>query len=161
MIERALGKIVVASILDTVEDTYYRIKARVETGRETGREFIVAYAGDPNSLDGGRILTRLTGFRRNKTSLDVDHYPFAGCFITSEIPENFEVADSGDVILYCIWYKERMGMGFDVPTVGRIRGFYDAGLAHRILYFSLEDGIMVPYRIRPERPPHLDNKRYS
>jgi len=147
-----IGELVRAHLLDTVNDTYYKFRARIETGHEAGREGYVAYKGDPSSIS-GNILVRLQ-YPSKRSNLEFKDSDATSHFVTSSIPSDFEFSSSVDTILYGIW-EERMKQGFSVPIVGKIANYYNPGVMTRVLYYSNVDGSITPYDILNKHQPEL------
>ena len=162
MMERHLGQIVVARVLDRVNDQRYKLRVVVETGDARGNKCYVSHRGEPATNE--HIVIRLDRPTRYMSKLNLSDIPYTGFFVTSVIPDGFEYGLSEELILYCIW-EGRMRSGFKVPTLERVKDFYDPGMVQRILHYSDRNGFIVPHSLLPHSTPevvlHVDSQMIS
>ena len=84
------------------------------------------------------------------SKLSVDYSVSAANFVTSDIPEGFEMGMSDEVVLYGMWQK-RMKKRSNVPPLGRIVNYYDVGRLHSVLHFEFDGVRAVPHRVYSKR----------
>jgi|TARA_B100001971_G_scaffold72955_1_gene67273 hypothetical protein len=140
------GQFVIARILGTVDDPYYKYTALLETGDLQYNECYVAYRGDSDKLKGD-VVVRLEYPFEKISDLNLNG-KIASNFITSTMPDGFEFASSDEVILYGIW-EERMVDGPGAPIIGKIINYYDVGIIQSILHYGYgKDQVKIaPYRL--------------
>lgn len=94
-----LGQIVIAEVSDKTDGTPTGIRGTINTGHLAGNEIDIDYHGNPDLLKANAgIVVRLDSSPKSiKPVLGVNDS--VGYFITSEVPKEFDFAQSSEVIL--------------------------------------------------------------
>lgn len=151
--EENIGDIVIAEVLDKVDDPVYKMRTRIKTGSLEGKECFVAYRGEPEGFED--IVIRLCFPRRRSSNLNLEDVTYAGYFIRSSIPDDFESSGSDNTILYGKW-EDRLKGEFVVPIIPEIKKYYDPGGVLKILHYVSNRGFILPYGIVKHNPPEID-----
>ncbi len=134
-----IGQVVVATLVDLVSDSIYKMRAVVENGDLKGREILVAHKGTPHIRDRKMIVRLDTPSPKSKMNLDGIAY--TGYFVSSDIPDGFDFALPNDIVMYGFWDKQ-MKEGYAVPFTTRVSDFYYFGTPVNLLYLLPRSGFI-------------------
>tara|TARA_Y100000310_G_scaffold70474_1_gene66160 strand:- start:19815 stop:20480 length:666 start_codon:yes stop_codon:yes gene_type:complete len=145
------GQIVVAELQDLTGGKYNKFKGSIRSGELTGADCYVAYKGSPEPLVGKQVLIRLDTPRPGR---DTDQYSGSSHFVASTLPDGFDTAQSDEVILYGMW-KQGMPKKLNAPNLEELLEFFNIGHIFSTLHYSMEEGIVHPYRTFRFNDPEL------
>ena len=144
------GQLVIAELKDLTGSKYNKFFAMIRSGNLTGKHCYVAYRGDPEPLAGKEAIVRLDPERYRYSSSKAAN----AHFITSIKPDGFDNANSDEAILYGI-LEQRMPKASIAPRMEELLKFFDAGYIASVLHYSMEKGLIVPYRIAWNNTPEV------
>ncbi|MFH1134407.1 MAG: hypothetical protein V1735_08030 [Nanoarchaeota archaeon] len=128
--EDQLGSVALASIEEAVQDPFYQLQVRVETGPTVGTSVLVAYHGDPQPA-GKRVAIRFGWPITSRSRLALDGP--VGYFLTSTPPPGFEYGRDDGLLLYGIWEHR---LQHDAPSLIDIINRFNPGPLPEALYLK-------------------------
>jgi len=135
------GQLVIVKLQDLTGGNYNKFKGLISSGESIGRDCYIAYRGNPEKLAGKNAIVRLDPPNRAYLDLTIPN----AHFVTTTIPDDFDYAASDEVILYGIW-EQRMPKKLKAPYLLELTEFFNLVNIVSALHYSMEDGIITPYR---------------
>jgi len=93
-----LGEIAIAEATDLVDIPHYKVRAKIKTGHLQGKECSLAYTGKLDNLKHPFMIRVDQPIHPHKPLIQEG---FVGYFITSQVPDSFEHAQSSEISRDC------------------------------------------------------------
>ncbi|MBW3003005.1 hypothetical protein KY328_03915 [Candidatus Woesearchaeota archaeon] len=150
MEQRYSDEVVVVEVGRDTGHDFYRYTAMIQTGARQGQDCYIIHRTRRKLK--GNIVVRLGGPCHHPECNFVPELENFAYFLTTRIPDDFESAPLDEVLMHGVW-KKNMERGYEwVPSLVRVRDFYNVGFLVHYMYVFEKKG-------RPQAYSVLNRKR--